>query len=301
MNDHDPGSDFILSAIQRARAEREAHPRPPTDVEPTAPQTRTAQWDALMAFTPDPRHLERHLVRTLRASADAKPFDIMRTKLLHQMRSNGWRRVALASPDSGCGKTLLTLNLGLSMARQSDLATMLVELDMRRPTMARTLGLGAKHQFSEVLSGRAASDHHMARIGETLAVATHHRPEPAAAELLASKSAGQMLDRVEADFAPDVMLFDLPPLLMTDDAMAIIDQIDGVLLVAAAERTTMAEITRCAEDLAARCNFLGVILNKCRFLSTEDRYGYGYGDGGTGANVGEEVADGVGPRLGDVT
>jgi len=212
MNDHDPGSDFILSAIQRARAEREAHPRPPTDVEPTAPQTRTAQWDALMAFTPDPRHLERHLVRTLRASADAKPFDIMRTKLLHQMRSNGWRRVALASPDSGCGKTLLTLNLGLSMARQSDLATMLVELDMRRPTMARTLGLGAKHQFSEVLSGRAASDHHMARIGETLAVATHHRPEPAAAELLASKSAGQMLDRVEADFAPDVMLFDL-----TDD------------------------------------------------------------------------------------
>lgn len=280
MNDHEPGSDFILSAIRRARAERAAR-RPDTGGATMAhPVSRTAHWDALPAFDPVPRHLESRHVRTLRAGSDAKPFDIIRTKLLHQMRSNNWRRVAFASPDSGCGKTLLTINLALSVARQSDLTAMAVELDMRRPSMARTLGLKAGQQFSEVLAGRAAATDHMSRIGANLAMATNSRPEPAAAELLASKGAAHVLDRVETDFAPDVMLFDLPPLLMTDDAMAFMDQIDCVLLVAAAERNTMAQITRCAEDLAARCNFLGVILNKCRFLPTEDQYGYGEGYGG---------------------
>jgi Mrp family chromosome partitioning ATPase len=245
---------------------------------PVQPTTRTGHWDALPAFVPDPRYLERHLVRTLHATNDAKPFDIIRTKLLHQMRSNNWRRVAFASPDSGCGKTLLTINLALSMARQPDLASIAVELDMRRPSMARLLGLKNGQQFSKVLAGGAAPADHLSRIGTNLAVATNARPESSAAELLATKAAAHVVDRMEADFTPDVMLFDLPPLLMTDDAMAFIDQIDCVLLVAAADRNTMAQITRCAEELAARCNFLGVILNKCRFLPTDERYGYGYGD-----------------------
>jgi Mrp family chromosome partitioning ATPase len=156
---------------------------------------------------------------------------------------------------------------------------MAMELDMRRPTMARTLGLKSGQQFSEVLAGRAAAADQLSRVGTNLALATNARPEPAAAELLAGRGAAHVIDRMEADFAPDVMLFDLPPLLMTDDAMAFMDQIDCVLLVAAAERNTMAQITRCAEDLAARCNFLGVILNKCRFLPTDERYGYGEGYG----------------------
>jgi len=277
MTEQEPGSDFILSAIQRARAERAARHQGGAAASPAQPVIRSGHWDMLPAFDPKPQHLERRLVRTLRASSEAKPFDIIRTKLLHQMRSNTWRRVAFASPDSGCGKTLLTLNLALSMARQPDLTTMAVELDMRRPSMARTLGLKSGQQFSEVLAGRAAPADHLSRIGTNLAVATNAKPEPAAAELLASKGAAHVLDRIEADFAPDVMLFDLPPLLMTDDAMAFMDQIDCVLLVAAAERNTTAQITRCAEDLAARCNFLGVILNKCRFLPAEESYGYGEG------------------------
>lgn len=279
MSDQDPGSDFILSAIRRARAERAARRPGQTVTTPStsAPTTQNELWVALPSFTPDPRHLERHFVRTLHHGPGARPFDVIRTKLLRQMRTHGWRRVALTSPGSGCGKTMLTLNLALSMARQNDLAIMAVELDMRRPTMARTLGFTEKHQFAEVLAGRAAAADHLARIGSNLAIATNHRAEPAAAELLASKGAGHALDRVEADFAPDIMLCDLPPLLMADDAMAFMDQIDCVLLVAAAESTTMAEIERCAGELAAHCNFLGVILNKCRFLPAEEQYGYGDG------------------------
>jgi len=279
MNDQEPGSDFIVSAIRRARDERLLRHQIRTGGTPAASVTRGSHWEALTEFTPDTRHLERHLLRTLQASNDAMPFDIIRTKLLRQMRSNNWRRVAFASPDSGCGKSLLTLNLALSMGRQPDLATMAIELDLRRPSMARTLGLKMDQQFSEVLAGRATAADHMVRIGSNLAVATNARAEPAAAELLATKSAAHVIDQLESDFTPDVMLFDLPPLLMTDDAMAFMDQLDCVLLVAAAEQNTVTQITRCANELAAHCNFLGVILNKCRFMPADERYGYGDGYG----------------------
>lgn len=277
MNGHEPGSDFILSAIQRARRERGKNASQISSAVVATPPV-TARWDALATFTPDPRHLEKGLVRSLRPDDAAKPFDMIRTKLLHQMRSKGWRRVAFASPDSGCGKTLLTVNLALSFARQKDLTAMAVELDMRRPTMARLLGLASGHQFSNVLADKAAAADHLIRIGDNLAVATNAKPEPAAAELLASRTAAHVIDRIESEYAPGVMLFDLPPLLMTDDAMAFMDQIDCVLLIAAAERNTMAEIIHCSEELAARCNFLGVILNKCRFTDKTDSYRYGYGE-----------------------
>lgn len=281
MTSSDPGSDFVLSAISRARAERAGRARNRDVPAPLDSPGRNEHWAALKSFTPDVRHLERHRINTLHHTQAARPFDMIRTKLLRQMRHNGWRRVALTSPGSACGKTMLTLNLALSMARQRELVAMAVELDMRRPAMARTLGLDAPHQFADVLAGRAAAVDHMALIGENLAVATNRRPEPAAAELLSSKAAGQSLDRVEAEFTPDVMLLDLPPMLMADDAMAFMDQIDCVLLVAAAGQSTKAEIARCAGELAAHCNFLGVILNKCRFMPAEEKYGYGdygYGD-----------------------
>jgi len=279
MNDQGPGTDFIQAAIRKARAERLARrgEAGPVPAEPAPSPAGRPAWAALRAFTPDPRRLERQLVTTLRPGPQAKHFDMIRTRLLHQMRANGWRRVALTSPGAGCGKTMLALNLAFSFARQPDVTTMAVELDMRRPAMARMLGLRPAPQFADVLAGTAEPQDHLVRLGDTLAAGVNRRPVPEAAELLQSRQAGQILDRVEAAYAPDVMIVDMPPMLMTDDAMAFIDQVDCVLLVAAAERTAMAEITRCAEDLAARCNFLGVILNKCRFLEPGEGYADGYG------------------------
>jgi Mrp family chromosome partitioning ATPase len=276
MEDGDPGSDFVLSAISRARAERVGRVSAGAAGGTAAASPRADVWSALEPFTPDQRYLERHRVSTLRQSALARPFDMIRTKLLRQMSRNGWRRVAFTSPGSGCGKTSLSVNLAFSVARQRETTAIAVDLDMRRPAIAKTIGFQGDHQFADVLAGRAPAVENMIRVGDNLAIGSNQRPAPDAAELLASKEAGQALDRIEDEFAPDVMLIDLPPLLVTDDAMAFMDQIDCVLLVAAAEQSTAAEVTRCAEELSAHCNFLGVILNKCRFMPPEDKYGYGY-------------------------
>lgn len=281
--------DFIRSAIDKARSERsqrrpEEHAPGLRDAGPeaeaVAPQVaRDALWAGLEEFQPRPRHLKRNRIYAVAAGGEAAAFDITRTKLLHQMRSNRWRRVAITSPTPACGKTTLSLNLAFSLGRQADLRTMLVELDLRRPTMAQLLGQKEARQFSEVLEGRAPAEEHLVRIGETLAVGTNRASVASSAELLHKVETGQIMDALELQFAPDVMIFDMPPMLLTDDTLAFIDQIDCVLLVAAAGNSSMAEITRCAEELSARCNFLGVVLNKCRYLDGGDAYGYGYGYG----------------------
>ncbi len=242
------------------------------------PAARRALWAALAPFAADPRVLERNRIVAARAGAAATPFDMMRTKLLARMRENSWRRVAITSPSIACGKTMTSLNLAFSLSRQPDLHTMLIELDLRRPTLARVLGLPGTttgdRQFSRALEGGDPPEAHLLRHGTNLALATSRQPARNPAELLQGPGAAGVLDRLEQHYAPDLMIFDMPPMLMTDDTLAFIDQVDCVLLVGAAGTTSAEDVRRCQTDLEGRCNLLGVVLNKCRHPDRSERYGY---------------------------
>lgn len=71
---------------------------------------------------------------------------------------------------------------------------------------------------------------------------------------------------------PDVVLFDMPPMLSNDDVVAFLPNVDCVILIAASEQSTLAEVDICEQELSDRTNVLGVVLNKCRF--TPEKYGY---------------------------
>ena len=165
------------------------------------------------------------------------PFDQMRTRLLQQMRANGWHRVAITSPTPGCGKSTIALNLALSLSRQSDL--------------------------------RADREAALAAMQVELSLAR------AAAERRDDAGMATALDRIEAEYDPSVLIFDMPPMFVSDDAMAVMGRMDCVLIIAAAEATTIKDIDRCERDLAGQTNVLGVVLNKCRYMETEG-YGYDY-------------------------
>ena len=235
-----------------------------------------AAWAGLMEFRPKPKHLERGRVVSLTGGATAAPFDSLRTRLLYLMRDKGWKRLAITSPGLGCGKSTVALNLALSLARLADVRTLLIDADMRRPALLRLLGASAHHQIAEVLTGKAAPEEHLLRIGANLAVGTNRMPVTHTAELLQSPAVAGALDRIEATFQPDLMIFDLPPMQVSDDTMAALGLVDCVLIVAAAESTMVQEIDRCERELAARTNIAGVILNKCRYLEKSEGYGYYY-------------------------
>jgi Mrp family chromosome partitioning ATPase len=273
----------IQLALEKARARRNDDVRgdparralPNSDPVPTARNTtRSKVWAALPGFLPDPTLLDNNRVVAATTGLPAIPFDVMRTKLLYQMRSNNWRRLAITSPGIGCGKTMTCVNLAFSLSRQSDVSTMVIELDLRRPTMAKVLGLTDSLLFASVMEGSALPEEHMMRYGANLIFATNHSPARNPAELLQGVDSARIIDAVEERFKPDVMIFDMPPVLVSDDTMAFLDQVDCCLLIGAAETTTIEEIEKCSQEIASRTNLLGVVLNKCRYMEKTVDYGY---------------------------
>ena len=272
----------IQSAIAKARAERNGPVPEPAVRRAPSPQLEDisaqagvgAAWQALAPFSPDPVRLRDNRIVAFAGGHEAVAFDVMRTKLLQQARANGWRRIAITSPSPGCGKSTIALNLAFSLARQPELRTVLAELDLRRPSLASVLGIKGRKSFAEVIEGRADFADVALRCGDGLAVAVNAGPVRNPAELLHGSAVAAALATIENDYAPDLMLFDLPPMLVSDDTMAFVGHVDAVLLIAAAEATTIKEVDSCERELASQTNVMGVVLNKCRYMGPE--YGYSY-------------------------
>ncbi len=278
----------IQSAIQKAREARQDSDDSGTKKVPAAASGSDGQqlshapvnlsedklWQELPGLELKTKRLKRRRIIADQTSDAAAPFDVLRTRMMHQINTNNWRRVAITSPGSGCGKTTLCMNLAFSFARQRDIKTMLVDLDMRRPSVDKILELNNRHQFSRALERQSAAEDHMVCYEAKLAFATNSKPVQNPAELLQDKGAAHVVDQLEERYKPDVMLFDTPPMLACDDTYAFLDQIDCVILVAGAESSTADELEKCKRDIDARCNLLGVVLNKCRYLDRSDSYGY---------------------------
>ncbi len=276
----------IQAAIAKARAARDDHdtsldttvtglaPAPSADTTPPAPDARRAAWGALSVITPSPRWLARNRIVAAEGGREATSFDLLRTRTLQQMQSNGWKRLAITSPSAGCGKSTVSLNLALSMTRQAEKSVVLIEMDMRRPSIAKTLGLTQRHSVADVLSGKGKVADNAVRFGDNLALLTMHGQTRNPSDILHGDSVARVLSDIEATFAPSVMIFDLPPLLVNDDTLAFLKHVDAAMLVAAAGSTTISEIDTCERELAAHTGVMGVVLNKCRYPGRD--YGSDY-------------------------
>jgi Mrp family chromosome partitioning ATPase len=277
----------IQDAIAKARearlaagADAETPSRPVTPavgmpVAPAAqPQTGEDRWLALPEFVPNLRRLKRNRIMTLVGGREAMDFDVIRTRLLQQMRANNWTRVAVTSPTQGCGKSTMVANLAFSLARQREQRTIVAEMDMRRPSLARSLGISERLNLSHVLDARDRFENNAVRVKDNLIFSTNSEPVRASSELLQSDTAITAVGEIQAAYLPTVMLFDTPPMLSGDDTMAFLNQVDCVLLIAAAEATTIKQIDSCERDIASQTNVLGVVLNKCRYPDRDTTYGY---------------------------
>lgn len=265
----------IQSAIAKARAARTGLAAPAKPANQPAAKREKGLWASLTEIQFDENRLERGRIVAHQPGPQSAVFDVMRTNLMHQLREHNWTRVAITSPSSSCGKTTLTLNLALSLARQADLKVVVLELDLRRPSMLRTLGLDRTCNFAGVLSGSEAAEAQLLRWRSNLALGLNSIPVASPAELLSSDRAAETVDALEERLQPSVMLFDLPPMLVGDDTIAFLDQVDCALMVTEAETSTVSEIDRCGKDLAAHTQVLGVVLNKCRYMEPTESYGYG--------------------------
>ncbi len=275
----------IQSAIAKARAQRDGQTEAPTLREPLpeqasapAAQSNTqgsdVAWDALPTVDVSLRRLRKERIVTLDRNREATEFDKLRTRMLQQMQANNWRRVAITSPGPSSGKSTIALNLGFSLSRQSRSRTLILEMDLRRPSLLKMCGLKTDRDFIEVVNGNAPFADHGLRLRPNLAIGAAQSPVMMPAEMLQDARLGTILNDIETIYDPTVMMLDMPPFQVGDDMMAFADKVDCVMIVAAAERTKMHELDACEREIANVTNVLGIVLNKCRYAPAETSYEY---------------------------
>jgi Mrp family chromosome partitioning ATPase len=272
----------IQSAISKARAARESRVGP-TDgrAGSMTPQSQKqssveAAWDALPLMEPTSERLMAQRIVTTEKVREAAYFDKLRTRMLHHMQANGWRRVAITSPGAASGKSTTVLNLGFSMSRQMTSRVIICEMDLRKPSLRRMLQIQTERNFTEVVRGNGTFAEHGVRLRPNMAIGMARNFVESSAELLQNPALSTSLDEIETQYDPTVMLFDMPPFQVSDDMMAFADKVDCVLIIAAAERTKMAELDACEREISNVTNVLGVVLNKCRYETPESKYEYYY-------------------------
>ena len=200
-------------------------------------------------------------------------FNILRTKIYSVMRDNGWKSIAVSSPGVGCGKTMVSINLALSLARQTNCKTVLVDLDLRRPAVAKTLGINLQKPIFKYLIGKANIEECFVKVGENLILLLNNEPIRNSSEVMLHQRCKEIAQRLIETLAPDIILFDLPPVLSSDDTIGFLPCVDTSILVIAEGVSTYREVDECDRKLSDVQNFLGHVLNKS---SDQEEIGYQY-------------------------
>ena len=171
----------------------------------------------------------------------------LRTWLLLSARGETGHTVLVTSAVPGEGKTTTSLNLAVSLAK-TGANTILVELDIHRPQLARLLGLGSDDGFSEHFRQR---DDVMGHISETtipnLYALTAGPDSSCLSEMMGSRAMQETLSRLSERF--QYVVIDSPPVLMTTDAVVISTMVDGVVLVIRGDQTPVDTIREAQHQL----------------------------------------------------
>jgi len=197
------------------------------------------------------------------SSPAARAYRMLRAQVLHRVRSSGLGAIGIVSAASGEGKTLTAVNLALSLAADPNHSVTLIDLDLRRPAVAATLGLApslgldswltAEHPLESVLYGLEGL--------ERLSLVPTLAPLVAASEALAGDKARDLIETLRATERRRVLIADLPPALLSDHVLTVAPLLDGFVLVVTEGQTHREDVERVFE-LLGRDRIVGTVLNR---------------------------------------
>jgi capsular exopolysaccharide synthesis family protein len=204
-------------------------------------------------------------------------FRSLRTSLVFTNGSEGARVIAVTSSQPLEGKTTTAANLALALALGGS-RVLLIDADLRRPGLHKTMGLGNTAGLSHLLVGQARIREVIQRTSEpNLYVITAGRTPPNPSELLASERMNLFLANL-AQGPFDWVVIDTPPVLAVTDAVILVQKVAAVVFVIGSEMTRRAHAERALETLQnGRVRSIGVVLNRVDFDRNKYYYSRYYG------------------------
>jgi capsular exopolysaccharide synthesis family protein len=210
-------------------------------------------------------------------SVAAEAFRSLRTSILLSRPKAGPRVILVTSCIPGEGKSTVTANLAISFAQHGK-KVIIMEADMRRPSMKHVLDVSNESGLSSVLAGALSLDEaslHGVHVPTLDILPAGPRP-PMPSEMLGSSAFDSLLEQLRSRY--DIILIDSPPTLLLTDAVSIASKTDAVVWVARAGVITRPYLARAAQLIERNgMPVIGFVLN--RMDKSVDPYGYGYGYG----------------------
>ncbi len=282
---------FIDKALERAKAlrpkpEKGVPPRPQATPSPAAPPPRPPRswgkpvpadsicYSVTKTMPVDPEVLRRQrLIAWETGGPLVEEYKILRTHILQRTKAEGRNTLMITGPLPGEGKTLTAINLAISISQEMDQTVLLVDADLRFPTVHRYFGLSDGLGLVDYLKhGVPISELLVHPEGlAKLVLLPGGQPVAEAAELINSPLMAELVQELKHCYPDRYVLFDLPPMLSYADALAFSPLMDGIILVVEAERTPRERILKCLELLKDR-PVLGLVLNKAENLPQPHHY-----------------------------
>jgi capsular exopolysaccharide synthesis family protein len=193
-------------------------------------------------------------------------YKVLRTHVLQRMKVNHWKTLAITSPTEGNGKTLTAINLAISLARDINHSVLLMDLDLRHPSIHEYFFDKTHPGLSEYLIDDAELNDILFNPGiDRLVILPGNHTLTNSSEMLSSPKMVKLVEELKGRYPNRITIFDMPPLLSCDDVLAFLPYTDAIMLIVEEGGTRKDDLKR-AYDLIAEKNLIGSVLNK-----SEDR------------------------------
>ena len=257
----------IKQALEKARQERHLRQQETPVVVPAeahGPVANRVQATQARTIEIEESILRKNrIISGLEQGAFTESYNLLRTQVLQRAKENNWNVLAVTSPGPGEGKTLTAINLAINIAREVDYTVLLVDANLRHPWMLEHFGLSNRKGLSDYLTDDQPISELLVKPSrvEHLVLLPGGRPLINSAEMLNSPKMAQLVEDMKSRYPSRIIIFDLPPVLTSADALAFSPYVDAALLVVEDGSTQKQEIERTIELLDGT-NIVGTVLNK---------------------------------------
>ncbi|AJQ92444.1 ATPase involved in chromosome partitioning [Gynuella sunshinyii YC6258] len=193
---------------------------------------------------------------------NASLFQVLRTKVLQEMRLNNWNTLAITAPTPGAGKSMISVNLAISIAMEVNQTVLLVDMDFRKPSIHKYFSVKPKYGLQDCLQSGVPIEDVLFNPGfNRLVVLPGRQGIMSSSELISSPESTQLIRELKEKYDQRLVIFDLPPLFVSDDVMVFLPNVDCSLLVVESGRNNKDEVQKSVELLKSK-PLLGTVLNK---------------------------------------
>lgn len=287
--------EHIQQALDKYKKSKQSESASPKKNKPTEEQAIVYAKTKVHAANQDVMK-ERRVVAMLKHDPIAEVFRMLRTKVLKQLRENNWNSFAITAPTQNAGKSMVAANLAIAMSMEVNQTVLLVDLDLRKPKIHWYFDLQVEKGLSDYLVSDIPLSDILVNPGgywltgtktvkddmplsdilvnpgfERLVLLPGRDQVTGSSEMLSSPRMKSLIKDIKNQYESRIIIFDLPPILSTDDVLVSMDYFDAALLVVEEGGNTPEEVTKALRMLSGT-QLLGTVLNKSETMPEHQGY-----------------------------